>query len=323
VGLGAILVLGVLDQTTRGMVPDYEALARIYRADAEYVARVEATLPPRSMVFQLPMTQFPEEPASGRIKAYEAMRPYLHSRTLRWSFPTVKGRYGSAWQEGAAELPPASMAEWLAYAGFGGIYIDRAGYGDEGAALEAELSRTLGVTPIVSDNRRYAFFNMGTYADGLTRGLDPAELASRRDAALNPVVASWKRGFYAREPGLDGHSWRWCDGYGELILTNPSSRPRRVELKMALETLPWSPMAVCVEHPGGAKAYTVDGRGLEVNETLIVGPGETTLRLGSNGVTTTAPGDTRTLAFRVARLTLSDPDVTGGLATAAKPSTRK
>ena len=44
--------------------------------------------------------------------------------------------------------------------GFAGVYIDRFGYADRGAELESDLSRLLGARPLVSPNRRMAFFEL-------------------------------------------------------------------------------------------------------------------------------------------------------------------
>ena len=52
-------------------------------------------------------------------------------------------------------LPAASRA------GYEGLYIDRAGYPDRAARLEAEVSALLGgVEPLVSDNGRMSFFDL-------------------------------------------------------------------------------------------------------------------------------------------------------------------
>jgi phosphoglycerol transferase len=57
--------------------------------------------------------------------------------------------------------PPAAMVESLADAGFSGIYIDRFGYADGGAAIEQELRAMLATAPIVSRSGRLSFFALG------------------------------------------------------------------------------------------------------------------------------------------------------------------
>src|SRR5262249_43974583 len=155
------------------------------------VRRVEAMLPPGAMVFQLPQTGFPEEPAVGRMEPDDHLRLYLHSRSLHWSFGAMKGRYAAHWQASVAGLPPAEFARLLALAGFAGITVDRRGYNDDGAGLEAELGRLLGVRPVVSRDRRYAFLTLGPYAAELGKEISARELAARREEVLYPVTAVW------------------------------------------------------------------------------------------------------------------------------------
>src|SRR5207248_7982311 len=98
--LALLLLAGVLDQVPRTFVPDYARLKCDYRADAEFVEQVEAVLPEGGMVYQLPQLVFPEGVGAHRMEtSYELLRPYLHSRSLRWGFGAVHGRYAAAWQE--------------------------------------------------------------------------------------------------------------------------------------------------------------------------------------------------------------------------------
>ena len=66
-GLGAVLVVGILDQTNRRLLPDYDGVGEQFASDAEFVGRIESALPPRSMVFQLPLCEFPEGSPPGRM----------------------------------------------------------------------------------------------------------------------------------------------------------------------------------------------------------------------------------------------------------------
>src|SRR5262249_23378402 len=57
--LGALLVLGVLDQTSRDCCPYYDVAKHDHINDADFVRAVEASVPPGAMVFQLPYAPFP------------------------------------------------------------------------------------------------------------------------------------------------------------------------------------------------------------------------------------------------------------------------
>jgi phosphoglycerol transferase len=157
-----VLVFGVLDQTGSANVPDYPAVTAAFRADAAFVSRIEKSLPPGSAVFELPYMPFPE-PGGPLVKMqdYEPLRGYLHSSALRWSYGAQKGRSVDAWQRTTAALPPAEMVRALLGAGFDAVWVDRNGYADNGAAIEAELARITGSRPLVSDDGQLAVYALG------------------------------------------------------------------------------------------------------------------------------------------------------------------
>jgi phosphoglycerol transferase len=162
--LGLLLPIGILDQTTAHFVPPYERLRAAYFNDADFVRRVEASVPENAMIFQLPYVPFPEHPSVHRMAVYSHFRGYLHSKTLRWSYGAMKGREGDGWQRQVAGQPLPEMLKALIAAGFRGIYVDRFGYVDQGAEMEAELSKLLETGPIVSGDQRLAFFNLSDAA---------------------------------------------------------------------------------------------------------------------------------------------------------------
>ncbi|MGH7136713.1 MAG: hypothetical protein ACREHD_13305 [Pirellulales bacterium] len=158
--LGLALVLGVLDQSPAALRPGlaWEALNRHqFETDAEFVKHVEAKLPEGAAVYELPYASFPESPAVHKMDAYEHFRPYLHARSLRFSHGAMRGRDADQWHRSLEELPVDEMLDKIADAGFAGIYIDRRGYADEAAQLEAELASRLGQS-MVSRDARQSFF---------------------------------------------------------------------------------------------------------------------------------------------------------------------
>jgi phosphoglycerol transferase len=160
VAVAGLLALGLLDETSRAHRPDYAAVARDFHNDAAFVAAVEASVPPGTQIVQLPWVTFPESPSLGRMDGYDPLRGYLHSRTLRWSFGAVRGRGGDSLVRILTAEPPEEMARALVRTGFGGIYIDRFGLADGGAALEASLAKILGVRPLQSSDGRLMFFDL-------------------------------------------------------------------------------------------------------------------------------------------------------------------
>ena len=158
--LAAATMLGVVDQAGRGRVPDYAGLKARFTNDREFVAAIESQLAPGDMVFQLPYFPFPEYPPVFGVECYDQARPYLHSRALHWSYGAMKGRETDLWQRAVQGKPPAELLAALEAKGFRGIYIDRRGYFDRAAGLEAELASLLGAKPMVSGDEQMAFFKL-------------------------------------------------------------------------------------------------------------------------------------------------------------------
>jgi len=154
-------VLGVVDQAGRGRVPDYAGLKVRFTNDREFVAAIESQLAPGDMVFQLPYFPFPEYPPVFGVECYDLARPYLHSRALHWSYAAMKGRQPDLWQRAVQGKPPAELLAAIEAKGFRGIVIDRRGYFDRAAGLEAELASLLHAKPMVSGDEQMAFFKLG------------------------------------------------------------------------------------------------------------------------------------------------------------------
>ncbi len=155
--LAAVLVIGFLDQTSDGIVPAYGANEATWQSDGAFVRSIEESLPAGAMIFQLPYMAFPEAGNFQRLSDYDQARPYLHSSRLRWSYGAVRGRPAD-WAARFKDAPIAELVPELRRRGFRGIEIDRFGYADNGASVEAELQRRLGERPLVSRDARLAFF---------------------------------------------------------------------------------------------------------------------------------------------------------------------
>src|SRR5262249_20578499 len=132
---------------------------------------------------------YPENPPPHRMMDYDHARGYLHSRTLKWSYPTMRGRWGDTWQSAVSRKPAEELVASLAAAGFSGLYVDRFGYADGGMELEKDLARVLGRAPIVSGQGRLAFYNLTDYAARLKqRYAEPDwQALQERVLALQPV----------------------------------------------------------------------------------------------------------------------------------------
>jgi phosphoglycerol transferase len=69
-----------------------------FNSNRDFTKKIEQEMPAGSMIFQLPITTFPE---GGD---YSLVLGYVHSKNLRWSFPAIKGRESAIWQEKVVKL---------------------------------------------------------------------------------------------------------------------------------------------------------------------------------------------------------------------------
>lgn len=175
---------GLIDQTSNTFVPGYEETAAEFTSDREFVRRIERTLGEGAMVYQLPRVLYPEAAAPGRMVDYDEMRGYLHSDSLRWSYGAMKGRPASNWQDNLTGKPVPELLRTLVAIGFTGLYTDRWGYDDNGAALEAEVAAATGASATASRNGRLSFFDLRAYRDRITSSTPASELEAVASAAL-------------------------------------------------------------------------------------------------------------------------------------------
>ena len=200
----AVAFVGLFDQSTPAMVPPYAKRARAYGADAAFVHSLEARLPAGAQIFQLPYLRFPESGAlpGTKLVDYDPLRPYLHSRALRWSYPTMFGRLGDAWTNAVADQPVPELVRTLSDVGFEGILVDRDGYADDGAAIVAALAAELGADSGEQATDRQVFFSLRAANEKAFAGPGRARTSPARGAGS--AGAALARGLLsagARGPG--------------------------------------------------------------------------------------------------------------------------
>ncbi len=135
IGAAVIAMIGIWDQTPPQVsAAETASTAGVVESDRKFTESMEARLRPGSMVFQLPIMEYPESPGRG-VSAYDHFRPYLFSKRLRYSFGSIKGRPQDSWQQQLAVGGPENAIKTLERYGFGAMYINRSGFPDRGAAL--------------------------------------------------------------------------------------------------------------------------------------------------------------------------------------------
>ena len=176
-----LLFLGILDQTSPQMAPDYIRLASEMREQQRFFKRVETLMPPGSMIFQLPYMSFPENGPVNKLGDYIHLRAYLHTHSLRWSYGAMKGRPTDLWQREVASLPPAEFLRRIAPAGFTGVCLNRAGFTNGTVDLEAELRVLAGVEPLIDEKQELVFYDISRFAGTLAAQSTPAQWQAERE----------------------------------------------------------------------------------------------------------------------------------------------
>jgi hypothetical protein len=310
-------VAGVLDQTKPTDVPSYRFAREQYDNDAEFAARAERWLPHGSMVLQEPFVPFPEARPPGRTTHYDPLLPFLHSTTLRWSYGAMKGRYWDAWQARMDSLSIEDTLDAAAAAGFRAIYVDRNGYADRGASLDARLG-TFGLARIESLNGRFWMYDIQPYAMRMQAKLAPEAFARGRDAVLHPLVLRWLPEC-SDEEGDAVRNWHWCGSRGGFVVENPSTQAQGIEIHGAVVPSTSGPCNLHIEAPDWVETLRLNSETPQpLAHNMAVQPGKSMIRFQSDCQQVRALPDPRTLVFRVDnfRATLSDapptPELTWG-----------
>jgi phosphoglycerol transferase len=192
----ALLVLGVLDETSNDFIPSYKAARVEYRSDGVFFGEVQSRLGAGAAVFELPYVPFPEgygdrttslgftNPNFGTT--YEEMRGYITSTSLRWSYGAMKGR-AADWEGELASKPLALAVAAASLSGFQGLVIEPGGYQAAPAALLGTLRGLLGEAPLISPRGDLWFFDLRPYAARLGTLLGGQARQEVSMATLDPL----------------------------------------------------------------------------------------------------------------------------------------
>ena len=156
---GIVCLFSIWEGYPQLATPDYEVNKINYMSDKNFVADIENSVEAGSMIYQLPYHEYPEYGPVNDMWDYHLYIGYLHSKTLKWSYGSIKGRPEDEWNKKVGQMPIDEMVSYLRDENFAGIYIDRRAYEQEDlAVLEGSLEQILGEKPMVSENGNLSFF---------------------------------------------------------------------------------------------------------------------------------------------------------------------
>jgi hypothetical protein len=279
------LAFGVWDQTTATMIPSYGQVRAEYHSDARFVSAIESRLPAGSAVLQLPAVPFPESGQVVNMADYSHMRGTLHAKTLRFSYGAMKGRPGGDWAARLSAEPAAKGLPYYVAAGMRGIWVDRRGYADQGAAVDSELRALLG-SPQNSEDGQLRFYFLVDYARDWLAGRSARQRRAARDAALHLTNVVPAAGITAApETG----SLRIADpaAGGSLVFSNPGRLARTILVRGRLVS-DGATTDVEAQLPGGDRASlraTPGGRAFAFR-VRVAAEQESRVRLVASGTRT-------------------------------------
>lgn len=265
--IGAVLVFGILDETSRSFQPRPGPTRLEWRSDATFTRQIEARMPANAAIFQIPQVPFPEgysEPAytlaagGGFATSYELMRGYLHATGLRWSYGAMKGRPAD-WASQLVTKPLGFVANTAAIDGFDGLWVDLVAYGQLNRdRIKRQLQAITGEAPRLSPLRDLAFYDLRALRTKLTKTYPASALHTLRNKTLHPLRAT-------------------CTLNG-LQLTNPSTTARTATLTYGLSVRSGEPHVVVIRYPNATvNQIKFHGR-RTISKRLILPPGTHTIR---------------------------------------------
>ncbi len=298
------LAIFLLDQIPTVASPPYDTLYADYSNDAQFIRKIETLVSPGSAIFQLPAMTFPENGSLHQMLDYDLFRGYLHSKTLRWSYGAMKGRYAGDWQQQVVKKSLPEMVETLAFAGFEGIYIDRLGYTDSATELRQMLADILNVEPLISMNKRLLFFPMTPYVRDLQMRYTDAEWELQREVALHQPFVTWSG--CSRIEGTKENNWRWCAALAELMIENPSNQTKHVDLEMVLATGYPELSELRIASEDALQTLAINSTETSVSKQLSIPHGKLIIKFASNARHVESLSDPRPMVFRIINFQLKD-----------------
>ncbi len=157
-----IVLAGIFDQFPAEKVSHeriLETKAEI-QADIDLVETLEQELPEGSMIFQLPVMEYPEVPPIHKIDSYQPFRPYINSNYLRFSYGSIKGRTRELWQHKIKNLNSDETVFELERFGFSVLLINKDGYADNAAELKSMITNTGKEVMYEDTDGRYIAFKL-------------------------------------------------------------------------------------------------------------------------------------------------------------------
>lgn len=186
-----LAVVGMLDQTGTRCHACLEMVREADQRDQNFVDAVSRLIPPDGAVYQLPYTGFPEAPPRGGMYSYEHFVLTTHSPSLKSNYGVMHSSKGDVFFKGLETRALSEQVVALRRLGFRGIWINRRGYADDGAAIIEEATRLFGHGPDLSrDDGAIVFFVISNPLTVDFKDKTPDEIIAAAGAGNNGSVGN-------------------------------------------------------------------------------------------------------------------------------------
>lgn len=155
-----LIPLALYDQTPRTCHACNSETQIEYRDNSDFIAKIEKSLPIGAGIYQLPYMSFPESPPIYKLADYELLIGFLHSKHLKWSYGSVKGREADKLYKELSTQPLEEQIEAIRTLGFKGVYIDTRGFADNGTQILKDANKLLAADPIIHRNNLIYFYKI-------------------------------------------------------------------------------------------------------------------------------------------------------------------
>jgi phosphoglycerol transferase len=215
-------------------IADYDR-ARAYFAGVEQQLGVDAA------VFQLPAVWYPEHPPVNGMGDYEEFKPFLFTKSLRFSYGGGHDRNGYRWSKFVENLPAKDMIAQTHAMGFAAILIDGTAYATDESRKSATdaLAKLLPDPPTVSQDGRWWLFPLQGCCGGLVAQIEPDQVPKIFAYAIDGGPLS----FAAGGAGIlySGGGWQDPESWGTWTTDT------RARLRMRIEPAPDGALALMLD----------------------------------------------------------------------------
>ncbi len=138
-----------------------------FRKEKRFIEKIESTLPPNSLVYQVPTYPFTDAIYiyGARRNHYKQISAYFFSKNIKWSYAYDYGSPNTKWYETVNTMNAHDMLNELVAAGFNGLYIDKYIFVDINYAnkLIDDIKSILNQEPIMDIDKEVVFFNLESF----------------------------------------------------------------------------------------------------------------------------------------------------------------